>query len=202
LRNWFEGAPYGAGKLSDYANQMRSWPGLISKKVNDHFCRWTPRDFKIFKNMKAGDKYPAAWAIAIKMWLQYKKKTGKNIAKDKFVPPYRLDNFPERWRKLDPNGLAWTLTAHLSKDTYTHIHYDSQQARTITIREAARLQSFPDGFRFSGNMGDAFKQIGNAVPPLLAFELGLAVRKQLAKLNLGKTKHRTSSRSHPEMGLG
>ena len=58
--------------------------------------------------------------------------------------------------------------AHLGKDGYSHIHYDSRQARTISVREAARLQSFPDGFVFSGTMNPAFRQIGNAVPPLLA----------------------------------
>ena len=58
--------------------------------------------------------------------------------------------------------------AHIGKDTYSHIHYDSSQARTISVREAARLQSFPDGFRFAGTMNPAFRQIGNAVPPLLA----------------------------------
>ena len=58
--------------------------------------------------------------------------------------------------------------AHLSKDSYSHIHYDNEQARTISVREAARLQSFPDGFIFKGAMNQAFQQIGNAVPPLLA----------------------------------
>jgi len=58
--------------------------------------------------------------------------------------------------------------AHLGKDSYSHIHYDSDQARTISVREAARLQSFPDGFSFSGTMNPAFRQIGNAVPPLMA----------------------------------
>ena len=59
--------------------------------------------------------------------------------------------------------------AHLGKDSYSHIHYDNTQARTMSVREAARLQSFPDGFRFSGTMNPAFRQIGNAVPPLLAY---------------------------------
>ena len=63
---------------------------------------------------------------------------------------------------------ARTLMAHLGKDSYSHIHYDSEQARTISVREAARLQSFPDGFVFAGTMNPAFRQIGNAVPPLLA----------------------------------
>jgi DNA (cytosine-5)-methyltransferase 1 len=63
---------------------------------------------------------------------------------------------------------ARTLMAHLGKDGYSHIHYDSDQARTISVREAARLQSFPDGFMFCGTMNPAFRQIGNAVPPLMA----------------------------------
>ncbi len=62
--------------------------------------------------------------------------------------------------------------AHLSKDSYSHIHYDSDQARTISVREAARLQSFPDGFVFCGTMNPAFRQIGNAVPPLMAKAIG------------------------------
>lgn len=65
--------------------------------------------------------------------------------------------------------------AHLGKDSYSHVHYDSRQARTISVREAARLQSFPDGFVFSGTMNPAFRQIGNAVPPLIAKALSAAV---------------------------
>ncbi len=61
--------------------------------------------------------------------------------------------------------------AHMGKDTYSHIHYDGDQARVISVREAARLQSFPDGFRFCGTMNPAYRQIGNAVPPLLAKQL-------------------------------
>jgi site-specific DNA-cytosine methylase len=68
-----------------------------------------------------------------------------------------------------------TLMAHLGKDSYSHIHYDSEQARTISVREAARLQSFPDGFTFNGSMNSAFRQIGNAVPPLLAYQIGLTL---------------------------
>jgi DNA (cytosine-5)-methyltransferase 1 len=69
---------------------------------------------------------------------------------------------------MEADAPARTLMAHIGKDTYSHIHYDSSQARTISVREAARLQSFPDGFHFHGTMNPAFRQIGNAVPPLLA----------------------------------
>src|SRR5207302_11086842 len=89
----------------------------------------------------------------------------------KYVPPYDPGKFPNKWRKMDADEPARTLMAHLGKDTYSHIHYDSAQARTITVREAARLQSFPDGFVFKGTMNPAFRQIGNSVPPLLSFAL-------------------------------
>jgi DNA (cytosine-5)-methyltransferase 1 len=86
---------------------------------------------------------------------------------DRYVPPYDVGKFPNKWRKMEPDLPARTLMAHLGKDSYSHIHYDSAQARTISVREAARLQSFPDGFVFRGTMNPAFRQIGNAVPPLL-----------------------------------
>jgi DNA (cytosine-5)-methyltransferase 1 len=69
--------------------------------------------------------------------------------------------------------------AHLGKDCYSHIHYDGAQRRTISVREAARLQSFPDGFKFSGTMNPMFRQIGNAVPPLMAWEIAKLIRSAL-----------------------
>src|SRR5207248_2372929 len=91
-----------------------------------------------------------------------------NELRASIVPPYDPGKFPNKWRKMEPDLPARTLMAHLGKDGYSHIHYDSTQARTISVREAARLQSFPDGFRFAGTMNPAFRQIGNAVPPLMA----------------------------------
>ena len=81
---------------------------------------------------------------------------------------------------MEPDFPARTVTAHLGKDTYSHIHYDSAQARTISVREAARLQSFPDGFTFKGRMNAAFRQIGDAVPPLLAYAVAATLARQLA----------------------
>ena len=69
--------------------------------------------------------------------------------------------------------------AHLGKDSYSHIHFDSEQARTISVREAARLQSFPDGFLLRGSMNPAFKQIGNAVPPLVSYAIAMAMRSMI-----------------------
>lgn len=80
-----------------------------------------------------------------------------------------------RYHVLDPNKPSTTIIAHLYKDGNRFIHYDPTQARTITVREAARLQSFDDDFDFVGTQGNAYQMIGNAVPPLLAKNIALAI---------------------------
>ncbi|MGY1771941.1 DNA (cytosine-5-)-methyltransferase [Blastococcus sp. SYSU D00813] len=90
---------------------------------------------------------------------------------------YRDDIFDDKYKRLDENDLSRTITAHIAKDGYWYIH--PRQGRTITVREAARLQTFPDWYRFAGPPSAAFKQIGNAVPPLLAENLGLAIGEAL-----------------------
>ncbi len=92
---------------------------------------------------------------------------------------YRTDIFDDKYKRLDENHFSRTITAHIAKDGYWYIH--PRQGRTITVREAARLQSFPDWFRFAGPPSAAFRQIGNAVPPLLAKQLGECLAVQLAK---------------------
>lgn len=78
---------------------------------------------------------------------------------------YKADHFTDKYKKLDWNDLSRSITAHIAKDGYWYIH--PEQPRTLTVREAARVQTFPDWFRFAGTRSDAFRQIGNAVPPLL-----------------------------------
>lgn len=75
-----------------------------------------------------------------------------------------------------------TILAHIWKDGFQFIHPDEAQARTFTVREAARIQSFPDDFEFAGSRGEKYKQIGNAVPPLFAEALAKSVRKNLDKI--------------------
>lgn len=168
---------------------MRFWPGLSpSQKLTRHVIKQTPRDFPTFQRMKPGDEYPEALAIAqarFEEHLEELKRAGHpappqdsaawHELKGRFVPPYRSDIFRTKWRKLYPDQPSWTVPAHLARDTYSHIHYDSAQARAISVREAARLQSFPDAFEFQGNTGDCFRQIGNAVPPLMAWAIAQEV---------------------------
>ena len=76
-----------------------------------------------------------------------------------------------------------TIIAHIHKDGFQYIHPDETQARTFTVREAARIQSFPDDFEFAGSRGEKYKQIGNAVPPLFAEALAKAIKANLDRLN-------------------
>ena len=90
---------------------------------------------------------------------------------------YRADIFDDKYKRLDEHGLSRTITAHIAKDGYWYIH--PKQSRTLTVREAARIQTFPDSYRFAGPPSAAFRQIGNAVPPLLGEHLGQAIRASL-----------------------
>lgn len=180
--------PYTNGPHTDYAQQMRTWPGFeASGTILDHVIRYLPRDYPLFARMNAGDQYPEAYQHALKMFEQRLgelRKSGSAVRKGSaqyeqlrasVVPPYDATKFPNKWRKMWRDQPARTLMAHLGKDSYSHIHYDGRQARTISVREAARLQSFPDGFVFCGTMNPAFRQIGNAVPPLLALAVARTV---------------------------
>lgn len=180
---------------SVYAREMREWLGFESSKgVVDHVIRYLPRDYPIFRLMQLDDQYPQAYSIAISLLQRkirkYQQRYQAEITEDSelylqtlkaTVPPYDPNKFPNKWWKLNPNRPSRTLTAHMGKDTYSHIHYDSYQGRVISVREAARLQSFPDGFQFEGGMGAAFTQIGNAVAPKQAYILGKHVRSLLQR---------------------
>ena len=76
-----------------------------------------------------------------------------------------------------------TILAHIHKDGFQFIHPDYEQARTFTVREAARIQSFPDDFVFEGSRGDKYKQIGNAVPCLFAEALAKSIKQTLKKID-------------------
>ena len=132
--------------------------------INGHISRFhNKRDIELFKFLEediASGRMKFTSTKSLKTL--YTKLTGKTSNVHKY---YVL-----RWD--EPSNL---IPAHLFKDGLRHIHPDPEQARTITVREAARLQTFPDNYYFNCSQTDAFKMIGNAVPPLFAKKVAYAI---------------------------
>ena len=104
---------------------------------------------------------------------------------------YRDDIFDDKYNRLDWTRLSRSITAHIAKDGYWYIH--PSEPRTLTVREAARIQTFPDSFRFAGTRSHAFTQIGNAVPPALATTVTKSI---LASLDSTFPSHRLIGSRH------
>lgn len=144
---------YGSVPRSSYQEEMRSG----ETNVYNHICRsHNPDDVALFGRMRPGARFsdPDVQSALVDINPEHK------------LLKYSVNKFQDKLHRLDPNRPAWTVTAHLQKDCYKFIH--PSQPRTISVREAARLQSFPDSFVFPTVLGPAFRLIGNAVPPLLA----------------------------------
>ena len=151
---------YSSDSPTNYQRLMRRYmPEDQKHLVFDHIIRAVRDDDKIiFSLMKEGDRYC-------------------DIPEE--LRRYRSDIFKDKYWKLYWNEPSWTITAHIRKDSYRYIHPDTDQGRMLSIREFARLQSFPDHFRFCGAPTRRMQQIGNAVPPLLAESIAKGLHDQI-----------------------
>jgi len=158
--------PYKCSPQSPYQKKMRRRK-KEGEGVWNHLCRsHNDKDILIFKVLDQGGKY-------------------RDIPEE--MMRYRVDIFDDKYKRLIWNEPAWTLTAHMRKDGLAYIH--PLQNRSISVREAARIQSFPDDFVFYAPMTRMFELVGNSVPPLLAE----AVAKPLVQLIRSYWKEQKSS---------
>jgi len=122
------------------------------------------------------------YRIAVDKWNQKKERLDYNDLPEKLKTHKNRHSFFDRFKVVAQDlTYSQTVVAHIAKDGHYYIHPDIEQNRSISIREAARLQSFPDDYYFEGvkegiNRTPAFRQIGNAVPPLMAYEIAQKIK--------------------------
>lgn len=149
--------------INDYLNQTGTRNGLDF--VTQHITRnHNGRDLKIY-------------SLVIDRWLHGHRRLKYDELPVRLRTHKNMKSFLDRFKVVDPNGHSHTVVAHIAKDGHYYIYPDPKQVRSISVREAARIQSFPDDYFFEGGRTAAFKQIGNAVPPLMAEKIALSLRK-------------------------
>lgn len=121
----------------------------------------------------------AIYAYSIKLWDSKQVRVKYTDLPIELRTQKNEDSFLDRFKVVNGKGNAHTVVAHLAKDGHYYIHPSLNVCRSISVREAARVQSFPDNFYFEGSRSAMFKQIGNAVPPLMAKTIALEIIKML-----------------------
>ena len=141
-------------KTTPYLNNYGIRNGI--EFTTQHIARPNnPNDLEIYK-------------IAVEKWVNEKKRLDYSELPERLIKHSNTKSFKNRFQVVNHAGISHTVVAHICADGHYYIHPDISQNRSITVREAARIQSFPDDYFFEKSRSTAFKQIGNAVPVLMA----------------------------------
>ncbi|WP_310595376.1 DNA cytosine methyltransferase [Flavobacterium sp.] len=119
------------------------------------------------------------YKIAIEKWTNEGKRLNYAELPSRLIKHNNTSTFKNRFQVVNHKGVSHTVVAHICADGHYYIHPDITQNRSITVREAARIQSFPDDYFFESNRTAAFKQIGNAVPVLMAEGIAKKIKEMI-----------------------
>lgn len=176
------GRKAGEGSMTEvvhYTKPLNEMSYLREAHIRDNNIDFTTQHIARPHNVNDREIY----CLAIKQWEEKKKQLDYSKIPSRLQTHNNTKSFLDRYSVVNPYGYSHTIVAHISKDGHYYIypnpHPTIENARSITVREAARLQSFPDDYFFEGSRGAAFKQIGNAVPVVLAYKIAKELKKQL-----------------------
>jgi DNA (cytosine-5)-methyltransferase 1 len=166
-------------KPINYTKSIEEMPYLKAAGIRNYDFDFTTQHIARPNNLNDREIY--VWAIK-KWYNEGKQLSYKDIPAD-HQKHKNKETFLNRFSVVNPNGVCHTVVAHIAMDGHYYIYPNPKptvdNVRSITIREAARLQSFPDDYYFEGSRSAAFKQIGNAVPVLLAEKIANKIAEQL-----------------------
>lgn len=164
---------YPGEKKNVYATNPTEYLEKTGIRTQDDILTWHEARPNLERDRKI-------YCCVIKAWNENKTRLKYTDLPKELCTHKNRKSFLDRFKVVASNlDYSQTMVAHISKDGHYFIHPDIKQARSISVREAARIQSFPDNYYFEGGRTAAFLQIGNAVPPLMSGAIAIALKEQL-----------------------
>jgi len=155
--------------LTNYTSEATEYLKLSNIRTDNNF---TTQHISRPNNLNDLEIYQ----IAVKKWINEKKRLNYAELPTRLIRHSNTSSFTNRFQVVNHDGVSHTVVAHIAMDGHYYIHPDPKQNRSISVREAARIQSFPDDYHFESSRTAAFKQIGNAVPVLMAEGIAIKIK--------------------------